>query len=177
MAKEKSFESAMIYLTKGKWAIVDADKWAIVDADMYDFLNKWKWFYTSGYAARHQHIGYFNGKKKTKRIYMHRAIMNTPDGMDTDHREPGHTLDNRRRNLRICTTSQNLRNSVSRRGSSSKYKGVSWDKRRNKWVAQISIEGRAINLGRFTLEEDAAQAYNFAAVEHFGEFSRLNHAA
>ncbi len=60
------------------------------------------------------------------------------------------------------------------RGGSSQYKGVTWDKARQKWRAQIRINGKSICIGRFAVEEDAAEAYNAAAFEAWGEFSRLN---
>jgi surfactin synthase thioesterase subunit len=55
-----------IHLTQGKFALVD-------DED-FDWLNQWKWHYDKGYADR---------TVDGKHIYMHRAIMNTPDNMKT----------------------------------------------------------------------------------------------
>jgi hypothetical protein len=47
----------------------------------------------------------------------------------------------------------------------SQYKGVSWDKRANKWVSYIKINGRQKYLGNFTSEEAAAEAYQKALKE------------
>lgn len=76
-------------------------------------------------------------------------------------------------NLRPCTSSQNLANSKSRKGSSH-FKGVSWDKARQRWRAGIMVNYKSMGLGRFDSEIDAAKAYNKAAVKHFGEFACVN---
>lgn len=65
-------------------------------------------------------------------------------------------------------------NTRSRRGSSSKYKGVSWVKNINKWMARITLNGKTKCLGCFETEEEAALAYNKAASEIFGEHAYLN---
>jgi len=59
-------------------------------------------------------------------------------------------------------------------GSSSKYKGVAWHKRRGKWQAYIKIGDKIRHLGVFTDELAAARAYDIAARQHFGEFARPN---
>ena len=59
-------------------------------------------------------------------------------------------------------------------GTSSQYKGVSWDKHRRKWTAHIRVDGRTRCLGGFMNELDAAKAYDAAAQEHFGEFAHVN---
>lgn len=157
-------DTKLIPLTKGRFALVDA-------AD-YEWLMGWKWYFNGKYAARKQHISFFQGKQKQKGIKMHRVIMNTMEGMDTDHIN-GDGLDNRRENLRICTTSQNMANQIKTRGVS-KYKGVVWDRARTKWAARVKINKKAIFLGRFDNEEEAGLAYNVAAQKYFGEFARIN---
>lgn len=107
-------------------------------------------------------------------IRMHRAIMNPPKGMHIDHIDMD-TLNNQRSNLRVCTHQENLRNRESAKGSSSKYKGVCWDKSRHKWFASIKMDvGKQLNLGRYDSELTAADAYNQKAQELFGDFARLN---
>ena len=85
-----------IKLSKGKYALVD-------DKD-YDQLSKVSWHFNDLYATRGL---VSDGKLKT--IYLHRFIANTPKGMETDHINQN-KLDNRRENLRICTSSQNRTN-------------------------------------------------------------------
>ena len=104
---------------------------------------------------------------------IHRFIMNAPDDLMVDHINPSDTLDNRRSNLRLATRQQNAWNSRSQSGGS-KYKGVHWCKRENKWVARIMINGKKKLVGYFYSETEAAHAYDAAALEHFGEFALLN---
>lgn len=150
-----------IPLTQGKFAIVDA-------AD-YDWLNQWKWYCCNGYALR---VPYTNGIRG-KAIRMHRLIVGTPDGFDTDHIN-GDELDNQRCNLRTATHRQNIMNQKPRIGCSSNFKGVCWCKRRKKWQASIKTNGKRKFLGYFYNEADAAHAYNNAAVQLYGEYARIN---
>jgi hypothetical protein len=150
-----------IPLTKGKVAIVDDE-----DFEHYSKFNYYT--HSEGYAVREE----WNGGNK-KRFRMHREIMNTPKGMDTDHIN-GDRLDNRRENLRICTRSENLRNSRKRPGNSSDYKGVSFFKPTQSWRSYINFEGKQHSLGYYNTPEEAAIRYNEAAKKHFGEFAYLN---
>lgn len=145
-----------ILLSQGKYAIVD-------DSD-YQFLNQWKWSLSSGYAVR---------IVKAKGIHMHRLVNKTPDHMETDHVD-GDKLNNRKINLRSVTLRQNAWNRPSCVGSSSRFKGVFWIKRRNKWGAKIVYMGKQIWLGQFKCEVEAAVKYDVAANNYFGEFARPN---
>lgn len=115
------------------------------------------------------------------RIHMHRLIVKNfhgnIDGLVIDHINHN-TLDNRRANLRPCTSHQN---SMNRRvdcpqtqNSSSKYKGVLWLKRAKKWRACVGYRNRKIQIGEFALEVDAARAYDQMARFLFKEFACLN---
>lgn len=68
-------------------------------------------------------------------------------------------LDNKIENLRVVNHSQNCRNQNKKKNCSSKYKGVSWDKRNSKWEARIRIDGKKKHLGNFINEEEAHLAY------------------
>lgn len=84
-------------------------------------------------------------------------------------------LDNRRANLRICSHTENVRNSRVLVHKTSIYKGVCWDKNAKKWHAGISVgAGKQKHLGHFKLEECAALAYDFAAVRYHGEYAVFN---
>lgn len=92
---------------------------------------------------------------------------------EIDHIDRDKT-NNRIANLRPCTSSQNKGNIALLRNNVSGYRGVSLNKRSGKYHAQIKINGKQTYIGRFVLPEDAARAYNTAAMEHFGEFAYLN---
>jgi len=104
--------------------------------------------------------------------YLHQFIVDTPEGMQTDHVN-GDGLDNRRSNLRVCTRTENQRN---RRacGRVSEYKGINFYKRTSMWRAIIAVGGKQKCLGYFASEIEAANAYDAAAMKYFGEFARLN---
>lgn len=103
-------------------------------------------------------------------IAMHRLIAGTPDGLETDHWNHD-TLDNRRINLRVCTSSQNQANRRMNRNNRSGARGVSWHSGRKKWIATIRVDWRKIWLGRFDTVAEAAAAYEAAAKKYFGDFA------
>ena len=83
-------------------------------------------------------------------------------------------LDNRRENLRLANQSLNNGNQRPRSGGSSKFKGVCWHKRGQKWQATIAFNSKRRGLGLFESEIDAAKAYDRAAREQWGEFALTN---
>lgn len=85
---------------------------------------------------------------------LHRLILKPPADLEVDHIN-GNGLDNRRENLRIVSHAENSRNLRLRKGSSSGYRGVVWD--RNAWVARATVDGRGRSLGRFSSPEEAAE--------------------
>ncbi len=155
-----------IYLGEGEWAKVDQED--------YRRLGKYKWSVVGTgrnlYAVRHVKVG----SKTTKIVRLHREIMNAPKGMLVDHRN-GETLDSRRDNLRLATHSQNQCNKRKTESkTSSRYRGVYFDKRRVQWQAYIRYNGKRMYLGKFSDEIEAARAYDRAAKQYHGEFARLN---
>lgn len=144
-------------------------KVAIIDDDMYDYLMQFRWYYTGRYAATKSTAFSKTGNK----TYMHRLVAQTPVGMETDHID-GDGLHNWRANLRNCTHAQNNLNRKANTHKRSIYKGVFWQKNRRCWGAAIHKNGSQISLGQFDFEEDAGIAYNYAALELFGEFAFFN---
>ncbi len=140
-------------------------KFALVDDNDYAYLNKYKWHIVGGYA---QTSSRSNGNRVN--IYMHRMILNPPNGFVVDHKN-GNPLDNRRANIRICSRSENQCNQKPSRGVS-KYRGVF--KKRDKWGANITKEKSTIFLGYFETEIEAARAYDKASIEFHGEFGIRN---
>ena len=107
-----------------------------------------------------------------RQVYMHRVIMDAPDGVTVDHIN-GDGLDNQRENLRFATQVQQNMNRPKHRGKS-RYKGVYPRHDGMKWVAQISINNKSRYLGSFGTQESAARAYNVVAFDLHGEFAFLN---
>lgn len=154
-----------------KYATIDIGNNLItlIDLDDIDKCKDYNWYIgSSGYVITNIRID-----KKVKSILLHRLIMNTILDKHTDHINHNN-LDNRKYNLRICSISENHMNVISKTGSS-KYKGVYYNKKSNKYISYIGIgNNKQLNLGRFDNEIDAAKAYNEAAIKYFGEFCCLN---
>lgn len=137
--------------------------------------------------AHRWHISRPNGKPYVatkimgKRVTLHRMLL--PNAKEIDHAN-GDGLDNRRENLRACTHAQNQQNRSKFKNNRSGYCGVYFDgytrnKRKNNprikpWVAQIVAYGKRHRLGYFKKPEEAAEAYDRAALLYHGEFARLN---
>jgi len=89
----------------------------------------------------------------------------------------GDNLDNRKKNLRLCTYAENNRNRKPLENKTSKYKGVGLNKnyKIKTWQARIVKNSKRYSLGYFKNEKEAALAYNQAAKKYFGEFAYLNY--
>lgn len=122
-------------------------KFTKVDDSTFTQYGHLSWFLSdTGYAMRRPILD--SGKKTT--IRLHRLVMQAPEGMVVDHLN-GDPLDNRRKNLRICTPKENAQN---RKHT----KGYSWDKSKKKWIVRY----RNTFYGRYDTEDQAARAYKLA---------------
>jgi hypothetical protein len=147
---------------------------AKVDAEDFDRINQWNWYAhwnpitKSFYAMRR-----FSNKERRWR--MEAIVMPPSKGKRIDHISHD-TLDNRKKNLREATRSQNGMNRRPWKGARSGFKGVSVEIRypRKKWLAYIRKNQKRIHLGTFDTPEKAARAYDDAAKKLFGEFAHLN---
>jgi hypothetical protein len=140
----------------------------LIDPEDICILEAFKWRVKN--TGKHSYVV---ADLKRHMILLHRVITNCPDSYDVDHIN-GNGLDNRKCNLRIATRSQNLANTGAHSHNKSGYKGVSFDKSKGKWRAQITKEGRCRNLGRFSDPIEAAKRYDEAAKKLHGEFAYLN---
>ncbi len=115
--------------------------------------------------------GYAFGKVGGRAWLMHAYLLDTVRGVEVDHinHDP---LDNRRSNLRAVTRTRNAANRRSAKNSSSRFKGVSWIA--NGWQVSTQVGGKAVYLGRFKDEVQAARTYDAAAQLAWGEHAQLN---
>ena len=155
-----------IVLTRGQIVMVD-------DEDYDHLIGCGPWFSAAGhdttYAVRNLRSDATS--KSGDEALMHRAIIRPASGLEVDHRD-GNGLNNQRHNLRVATHAQNQQNQGPNRRNTSGYKGV--HKHQNKWEAKISVDNARIYLGVFNTPQEAALAYNAAALDYHGEFARLN---
>lgn len=149
----------VIPLTQGLFAQVD-------DSDYERIVNFGLW-----YAIRNKRVYYAATVKDRTTIFMHNLIMG-PNGL-VDHIDHD-GLNNQRCNLRIATASQSCMNRRKPRNNTSGYKGVYQFYLTGKWIGQIRANGKRYHLGCFNTPEDAALAYNKAALIHHGEYAVLN---
>lgn len=103
-------------------------------------------------------------------VFLHREITSTPSGLDTDHKN-GNGLDNWRKNLRTATRSQN--NTHRSFANATGFRGVG-KTASGRFQAAIHFLNKRVALGTFQCPEDAARAYDAAALKSFGEFAQLN---
>jgi hypothetical protein len=156
-----------IKLTQGQVAIVCDCHAHLVEN--HKWYAMWSPDTQSFYAVRNS--SRLLGKRKV--IYMHTVINNTPVDIYTDHVN-NDTLNNTCTNLRNATREQNQRNKRKQSNNSSGYKGVSYDKQARRWMAYISINGKHSFIDYRDSPEAAAQLYDIAAINQYGEFAKLN---
>jgi len=99
--------------------------------------------------------------------------MDAPNNNDVDHKIKGNGLDNRKSNLRNCTTSENMMNTRLYNTNTSGHKGITWNKKTENWMAYIRLNYKFINLGYYTNIDDAIKAREKAEDKYFGEFKYL----
>ena len=132
-----------------------------VSQEDYIFLVGYNWCKCAGYPGT---------RTKKKIVLMHNMIkerMGITEEVDHHNRDK---LDNRRDNLRPVTRGANLQNKEKLIG----FKGVSWDSVNRKWRARITHDGNCYDLGCYSSEKEAAQAYNVEALRLYGPGALLN---
>lgn len=151
------------------------DHTVLIDDEDHELVSKYRWHLKPSKGKHSPRVRTsISGDQTT--LMMHRLIMGLSkyDDLQVDHIN-GNGMDNRKCNLRTCTGSQNNANRKHlATGKTSKYRGVSLSKTDGKYTATIGYRGWTQGLGRFDTEEEAALAYNTAAIETYGEFASLN---
>lgn len=141
---------------------------AQVDDEDFDRVSGYKW-----YAVKYGNYWYAIAKISGKNVLMHRLLMDPPSDKVIDHiNHDG--LDNRKINLRVCTISENRRNSKTPATNTTGHRGVTFDKgRKSPWHARIFVNGKNLYLGRFATAREASKAYQEASIKHYKEFANV----
>lgn len=138
------------------------------DLEDYDKIKNICWYRNNrGYLAGHD-------ISTGKTVKMQNVILPHKDGVIVDHINTHMKNDNRKNNLRIITQQKNTMNRKRPSNNTSGVTGVSFDKRKNKWVAYITCNKNQIYLGSFTSKPDAIKARKAAEEKYFGEYSYDN---
>ncbi len=136
---------------------------AIVDDDDYDSLCWYSWHVVKGrttYYARTMH--------NRKNIWMHRFILNAGPNYIVDHKD-GNGLNNTRSNIELTSHSINAIRRTRFPKNSTGFRGVSWNEHARKYSASIMCARKSHHLGYFVTKEEAAHAYDEAAITLFGK--------
>lgn len=160
-----------IQLTQGQVALVD-------DED-FERVSQYKW--SAMFCRNYANGGRFMARGRVgvvgnrRQVLLHRFIMDAQKGGIIDHID-GNPLNNTKSNLRHVTVHQNTCKTlfVLRTTNTSGFRGVCWQSRDKKWMAQIVVNRQRVYLGLFINKLDAAKAYNEAAKKYHGEFATLN---
>ena len=115
-----------------------------------------------------------NNKNYKIHILVAKAFLENPENSDQVDHCSRDSFDNRACNLRFCTSQQNSRNRTKAKNTSSKCKGVTWDKQAQRWKTRIKYASRFLHLGFYISEEEAALVYNYFATKLFKEFAAIN---
>ena len=136
---------------------------ALIDNEDFERCSKHSWYLSGRYIVC-----------SNPSMFLHKFVTNAEKTQKIDHKNRN-TLDNRKENLRLCTQQQNTQNRRPLNGV--KYKGVFEANLKNgkkRYRSCICVNYIGIRLGYFDSEEDAAKAYDKAAIEYHGEFAYLN---
>lgn len=139
------------------------DVFALVDRADKTWLRQWTWRLGSKGYAYTTHNG--------ERVHLHVMLMRPRRGVHIDHANRNR-LDNRRKNLRRATRSQNLVNATKRDGTQSRFVGVRPSSNGRTWIARVGPGG--IHVGVYPTEIAAARARDEAAIRLYRERVTLN---
>ena len=152
------------------WAVLTKGFVTFVSPEDAHLLQARKWCAAPFHAGRVVYARTSGLHKGSPNRWLHREILGDVPGLEVDHQDHNGT-NNRRSKLRYASHRQNLGNSRQALGASG-FRGVSFDKETERWSAKIARQ----HLGRFATPEEAARAYDAAAVERFRQFATLNFA-
>lgn len=142
-------------------------KFAMVDDEDYDKVMEHKW--STSIRQDDRSIRAWVGDKKITLM----SFLFSSDRMNKCRHVNGNTLDFSRKNI-VEIAHNAVNQGISRKNTSSKFVGISFNKQKSKWEAYINLRGNRTRLGVFLSEIEAAKAYNAKALELFGENAKLN---
>ena len=142
----------------------------IISPEDWDFVKKYSFQAMWSDHTKSYYVVFSSKKDGLNGQLLHRILMNAPEDLVVDHKNRK-TLDNRRKNLRVCTHQQNNINKSMYSNNKSGVVGVCFHKRDNKWTAQIKVDKKQKHLGNFENLEDAITARKEAEEKYYGEFA------
>jgi hypothetical protein len=144
----------------------------IIDDDDFEIVSKNTW--TPMRARQKAGQVYFRRVQvidgRNVDLYLHRVIMGIPKGLVIDHINRN-TLDCRKSNLRAVGQSENCQNQKLKKNNTTGFKGVTFDRKNEKFRAQIMKNRKQIVIGRFNTAEEAHEAYKKKALELYGDLA------
>jgi hypothetical protein len=154
---------------------IAAGRVALIDDEDWELVSQYRWWVQEGQRPGRRPNGPYaltawRRGGTYRRLSMHALITGWPRTDHIDH----DGLNNQRSNLRSATMAQNKHNSRPLLGRSSTFKGVYLYPRTGRWAAHIYIGHRRKFLGYFADEQEAARAYDAAALAVRGEYAFLN---
>jgi hypothetical protein len=157
---------ARIPLTMGYIAVIDAADVPLVEGRNWCADRRIKQVYATGTILQ-------GGRYRSVRLHRFLLGLGGDQTVMVDHRD-GDGLNNRRANLRVCTNSENGMNRGAQQNSASGIKGVWWDSKRGKWIAEVHVAGVRKFCSSFETLEAASSAYAEAAAQFHGQFARAS---
>jgi hypothetical protein len=156
-----------------------AGKLAVIDATDADVVGLYNWSFDKKKAGAIQISAWAGpGIATGRKITLHQLIAQLAGVTDAEAIEYAdrNFLNNCRSNVRPATMVEVMQRSKFRAHNTSGYRGVTWVERRGGyWQAQIKVDRKHRTLGAFADPEDAARAYDRAALKFFGNGrARLN---
>lgn len=133
------------------------------DLEDFDLVKKYSWSKSGNYFMAYD-------KQLKKNIYLHRLIMDVYKQKsnyqnDIVHHITHNTSDNRKINLELVSTQENLRYPKKQSRNISGCTGVTWNSTLKKWQAIIGFNYKNIMLGMFNSVEDAIKARKQAELD------------
>lgn len=158
-----------------KSIIINSPKYGLcsvlVDDQDFELVSQYKWYISKGRNTLYARTNSIHPILGTRGFAMHQLIMGFPKCTDHKNRTG---LDNTRDNLRSSSIQENNRNATIQRNNTTGYRGVDYNKDHKAFRARVNVNRKSVYCRYFKTAEEAAKAYNEAALKYFGEFANLN---